>query len=85
MSTSPSLTPLPKPEPTEREQVIAFLSGATTEHLHATSRLIRARGECDRLRKALAAAEQTVREAERDRDASADIVRDALSLAREMG
>jgi hypothetical protein len=71
-------------EPSPEKSVLDFLGGAIKEHLHATARLTRARDEADRLRSALAAAEQTVREAERDHSSSTEIVRDALSLAREM-
>ena len=70
--------------PTAQSQGIAFLQGAIAEHLHTTRRLTRARDEADRLRSALAAAEQTVREVERDRDGISVIVKDALDLAREM-
>jgi hypothetical protein len=70
------------PPPDARSQALAFLSGAVTEHLHTTRRLTRARDEADRLRGALTVAEQTVREAERDRDGISALVKDALDLVR---
>lgn len=68
---------------TEKGQVLGFLDGAIKEHLHTTSRLTRARDEVDRLRRALAVAEQTVAEALRDSESGRDILRDALDLARQ--
>lgn len=72
-------------EPNQQRQVLGFLDGAIKDHLHTTTRLTRARDEVDRLRRQLAVAEQTVAEAERDRDAVRQVVVDALSLAREVG